>query len=206
MFQQGFNDLFVVRVAGNVLGRECVGSLSYAVDHFPESLKVVAVLGHANCGAVTAAVDAYLNPGKYLDLAGNYPVRTIIDQIIVSVRTADLGLQELHGPAVVGQPGYRHALLELGVSINAAWNAFSLREELMGHSHGDMKIVFGVYDLGSHRLGLMPSTDALPVRRGFFEAPSGGKEFRDLVLELCGAAKISRKTRVTLAGRSATGG
>jgi carbonic anhydrase len=173
------------------------------VDHFPESLKRVAVLGHVNCGAVTAAVDAYLDPGKYLEVAGNYPLRTIIDQIMVSVRTADVGLQELHGPGVVMQPKYRRGLLELGVSINAAWNAFSLREELNGHSHCDMKVVFGVYDVASHRLGMMPSKDALPLRTGFFDAPSGGKEFRDLVLELCAASKVSRKIRVRLAGRTA---
>src|SRR3982750_3679884 len=91
VFQAGFNDLFVVRVAGNVLGSECLGSLRYAVDHFPESLRLLAVLGHANCGAVTAAVGAFLEPKKYLEVAGNYPLRTIIDQIIVSARAADMG-------------------------------------------------------------------------------------------------------------------
>jgi carbonic anhydrase len=160
----------------------------------------MAVLGHANCGAVTAAVDAYLNPGKYLAVAGNYPLRSIIDQIIVSVRTADMGLQELHGPAIVSRSEYRQALIELGVSINAAWNAFSLREEVAGHSHSDLKIVFGVYDLGSHRLGLMPSAGALPLRTGFFEPPTGVKQFRDLVMELCGAAAVSSTTRPTLPG------
>jgi carbonic anhydrase len=205
ILQQGINDLFVVRVAGNVLGRECMGSLSYAANHFPKSLKVMAVLGHANCGAVAAAVDAYLDPGKYLDVAGNYPLRTIIDQIIVCVRTADVGLQKLHGPAVMAQPEYRDTLLEVSVSINAAWNAFSLREELIGRLRCNMKIVFGVYDLRSHRLGLMPSTEALPLRKGFFETPSGVREFGDLVLELCGAAAVSRTTGVTLRGRSAAG-
>src|SRR4051794_18621696 len=115
VFQQGFNDLFVVRVAGNVLGSECLGSLRYATSHFPESLKVAAVVGHANCGAVTAAVDAFLNPGKYLGTAGNYPLRTIIDQIMVSARSADKGLREIHGPGVSEHPEYREALI--GVSV-----------------------------------------------------------------------------------------
>jgi carbonic anhydrase len=205
ILHQGYNDLYVVRVAGNVLGRECLGSLKYAADQFAESLKLLAVLGHANCCAIAAAVDAYLDPGKYLRLAGNYPLRTIIDQIIVSVRTADLGLQTLHGPAVVAQPEYRNALLELGVALNAAWTAFSLREELTGHPHRNLKIVFGVYDLDSHRLGLMPSMDALPMRRGFLEAPRGGNEFRELVSELCAAVNLSRNTRVSVAGRSVAG-
>src|SRR5262249_5108503 len=62
VFDQSFNDLFVVRIAGNVLGTECVGSFDYAVRHLGGGLKAVVVLGHTGCGAVTAAVDTYLNP------------------------------------------------------------------------------------------------------------------------------------------------
>ena len=188
IFQQGFNDLFVVRVAGNVLGNECLGSLRYAVTHFPNTLRVVAVVGHANCGAVSAAVDAFLKPRKYLDAAANYPLRTIIDQIFVSVRAADMGLQEIHGPAVVHSPGYRLALLRVSVGLNAAWNAFSLRKELIGHASGNVRVVFGVYDLGSHSLGSGAPGTGLASRRGFSEPPNDVQEFRELVLELCGAA------------------
>jgi len=188
VFQQGFNDLFVVRVAGNVLGSECLGSLRYATSHFPETLKVAAVVGHANCGAVTAAVDAFLNPGKYLGTAGNYPLRTIIDQIMVSARSADKGLREVHGPGVAEHPDYRKALVGVSVAVNAAWNAFSLREELVGHSAADVKVVFGVYDLGTHRLGLIPTAGARPLQTGFMEAPADVETFRGLVAELCRAA------------------
>ena len=188
VFQQGFNDLFVVRVAGNVLGSECLGSLRYATSHFPESLKVAAVVGHANCGAVTAAVDAFLNPGRYLGTAGNYPLRTIIDQIMVSARSADKGLREVHGPGAAEHPDYRQALIGVSVAINAAWNAFSLREELIGHSSGNVKVVFGVYDLGSHRMGLIPTAGARPLRNGFQDAPPDVDAFRALVGDLCRAA------------------
>ena len=60
--RQGCNELFVVRVAGNVLGQECLGSLKYAVSHFHSTLKLVVVLSHAQCGAVTEAVNLYLEP------------------------------------------------------------------------------------------------------------------------------------------------
>src|SRR5215469_3574083 len=53
IFSKGCNELFVVRVAGNVLGQECLGSLRYAVLHFPKTLKLLVVLAHAKCGAVT---------------------------------------------------------------------------------------------------------------------------------------------------------
>src|SRR5262249_41371742 len=65
IFDQGCNALFVVRVAGNVLGVECLGSIAYAVRHLRHSLHALVVLGHSGCGAVTAAVDAYLNPKDY---------------------------------------------------------------------------------------------------------------------------------------------
>ena len=63
IFNEGPNDLFVVRVAGNGLGSEVLGSLKYAVDHLGGSLKLIVVLGHSGCGAVSAAVDVFLEPG-----------------------------------------------------------------------------------------------------------------------------------------------
>jgi len=187
VFQQGFNDLFVVRVAGNVLGSECLGSLRYAVDHFPNTLKLLAVLGHANCGAVTAAVDAFLQPKKYLEVAGNYPLRTIIDQIIVSARAADLGLHEVHGAQVANNPGYRTGLIRITVALNAAWNSFNLRQELTAHAP-HVKVVFGVYDLGSHNLALSPALGNRRAKRGFFDPPADAGEFRKLIRELSASA------------------
>src|SRR5690606_32102297 len=60
LFGQTVNDLFVVRVAGNVPSSDCIGSLDYAVAKL-SSLRLLAVLGHTRCGAVTATVDAYLH-------------------------------------------------------------------------------------------------------------------------------------------------
>src|SRR5205814_6799762 len=66
IFNEGPNDLFVVRVAGNVLGNDVLGSLRYAADHLGDSLKLVVVLGHSGCGAVTAAVNTFLSPEAYI--------------------------------------------------------------------------------------------------------------------------------------------
>ncbi|MDB6153388.1 MAG: carbonic anhydrase, partial [Chthoniobacteraceae bacterium] len=56
IFDQGLGDLFVVRVAGNVIDDHALGSIEYAVEHLGAS--VVMVLGHQRCGAVKATVDA----------------------------------------------------------------------------------------------------------------------------------------------------
>lgn len=56
VFDQGFGDIFVIRVAGNVVATEVLGSLQYALYHLKTPL--VVIMGHEACGAVTAAVDA----------------------------------------------------------------------------------------------------------------------------------------------------
>jgi carbonic anhydrase len=64
VFDQGFGDLFVIRVAGNVIAPEIVGTIEYAVTHLKTQLLVV--LGHERCGAVTAAVQALDRPPQEL--------------------------------------------------------------------------------------------------------------------------------------------
>jgi carbonic anhydrase len=53
IFDQGLGDLFEVRVAGNVADALAMGSIEYAVEHFP--IRIVVILGHEKCGAVAAA-------------------------------------------------------------------------------------------------------------------------------------------------------
>src|SRR5438552_17467632 len=95
IFDQSFNDLFVVRIAGNVLGTECLGSVDYAVRHFADSLKLVVVLGHTGCGAVSAAVETYLSPQDYADIAFTHALRSLVDRIMISVRGASNALQHV---------------------------------------------------------------------------------------------------------------
>ncbi|MEE2036498.1 carbonic anhydrase [Nocardiopsis sp. CT-R113] len=57
VFDRGLGDLFTIRSAGQVLDSSVLGSVSYAAEHL--EVPLVVVLGHASCGAVTAAVDAH---------------------------------------------------------------------------------------------------------------------------------------------------
>ncbi len=62
VFDQGFGDLFVIRVAGNIIATDVLGSLQYATLHL--QTRLVVVMGHESCGAVTAAIDALEGRGK----------------------------------------------------------------------------------------------------------------------------------------------
>ena len=55
VFDQGFGDLFVVRVAGNIVDTDVIATVEYAIDHLDTQL--IVVMGHSNCGAVTATLD-----------------------------------------------------------------------------------------------------------------------------------------------------
>jgi len=60
VFDQGLGDLFVIRVAGNIVAPSQVGSVEFAADRF--GTKLVVVLGHSNCGAITTTIDELQRP------------------------------------------------------------------------------------------------------------------------------------------------
>jgi len=62
VFDQGLGDLFIVRVAGNVINDEGLGSIEYTVDHL--GTRLILVLGHQSCGAVDAARETIAAKGK----------------------------------------------------------------------------------------------------------------------------------------------
>lgn len=145
IFNEGPNDLFVVRVAGNTLGEDVLGSLTYAAEHLRKSLKLIVVLGHSGCGAVTAAVDVFLNPAGYLSLASAHAIRMLIDRLQVVVHVAANRLDQQCGPAIRDHPRYREALIELSVLENAALAASTLQRTIGMGEQRDIRTAFGVY-------------------------------------------------------------
>ena len=79
VFDQGFGDLFVIRVAGNIVAPSQVGSVEFAAARF--GTRLVVVLGHSQCGAVTATVEELL--GKSTTDSRN--LRSIVDRVRPSV-------------------------------------------------------------------------------------------------------------------------
>ncbi|MBP6114029.1 MAG: carbonic anhydrase [Acinetobacter sp.] len=62
VFDQGLGDLFVIRVAGNIVAPSQVGSVEFAVDSF--ACPVVVVLGHTHCGAIESTIEVLANPDQ----------------------------------------------------------------------------------------------------------------------------------------------
>jgi carbonic anhydrase len=145
IFNEGPNDLFVVRVAGNTLGDDVRGSLNYALDHLGESLRLIVVLGHSACGAVTAAADVFLDPAGYLALASKHSIRSMVDRLLVIVEASARKMAEVFGADISRHARYREALIEVAVVSNAALSAHSLQREIEKHAAHDVRTAYGVY-------------------------------------------------------------
>ena len=81
VFDQGLGDLFVIRVAGNIVAPSQVGSVEFAAARF--GTRLVVVMGHSQCGAVMATLEEVL--GRTTTQSGN--LRSIVDRVRPSVET-----------------------------------------------------------------------------------------------------------------------
>ena len=79
VFDQGLGDLFVIRVAGNIVAPSQVGSVEFAASHF--GTRLVVVLGHSQCGAILATLEELQQPSE----RQSRNLRTIVDRIRPSV-------------------------------------------------------------------------------------------------------------------------
>jgi carbonic anhydrase len=82
IFDQGLGDLFVIRIAGNIVAPSQIGSIEFAATKF--GTRLVVVLGHSQCGAVLAAVDELQIPAA----ARSRNLNTIVDFVRPSVEAA----------------------------------------------------------------------------------------------------------------------
>ena len=111
VFDQGLGDLFVIRVAGNIVAPSQVGSVEFAAAAF--GTRLVVVLGHSNCGAIHATLDQLTRPSK--DQSPN--LRSIVNRI----RPAVEGLIERSAALD------RDALVQQAVRANIRMSADHLR-------------------------------------------------------------------------------
>ena len=138
IFDAGFGDLFVVRVAGHVLSPEVSGSIQYADAKLNTPLLVV--LGHEDCGAVRAAVEA-----KWHGVRPLPRIKILVDEIIPALADVDPML-----PA--------RELLSRAVEANVRWTIRQILESRAGQTcpaEDRMKLVGAVYDIESGRVNFL---------------------------------------------------
>jgi carbonic anhydrase len=111
VFDQGLGDLFVIRVAGNVVAPSQVGSVEFAAARF--GTRLVVVLGHSQCGAVLATLEQLEQPSA----SRSRNLRSIVDRILPAVE-----------PVLAAHSGHdSHRLLERAVRANVRASVDQLR-------------------------------------------------------------------------------
>jgi len=147
VFDQGLGDLFVIRVAGNVVAPSQVGSVEFAAERF--GTRLVVVLGHSQCGAILATIED-LQAGSSGQPASRRNLRSIVDRVRPSVLPLlDRGLTS---DALV-----REAVrANVRVSANHLRHGSDILEELTGRN--GLMIVGAEYSLDT---GLVDFFDGL---------------------------------------------
>ena len=149
VFDQGLGDLFVIRVAGNIVAPSQVGSVEFAAARF--GTRLVVVLGHSQCGAIVATLDELRRPTE--NQSRN--LRAIVDRVRPSVE----GLLETEGE------GDLDALIRRAVRLNIRASANHLR-------HGSQVLEQLIQDDGLLVVGAEYSLDTGVV--DFFDGVESG--------------------------------
>ena len=148
VFDQGLGDLFVIRVAGNIVAPSQVGSVEFAAAAF--GTRLVVVLGHSNCGAIHATLEQLARPSR--DQSPN--LRSIVNRIRPAVEAL---IERSTGID-------RDALVQQAVRANIRMSANHLRhgsqvlEQLIQHE--GLLVVGAEYSLES---GVVDFFDGVPA-------------------------------------------
>jgi len=147
VFDQGLGDLFVIRVAGNIVAPSQIGSVEFAAEQF--GTRLVMVLGHTRCGAVQATLDELQRPSEKRSLN----LSSIVDRIRPSVE----------GLLATGLKHDRDALAREAVRANVRVSANQLRHgsEILERliARAGLLVVGAEYSL---KTGVVEFFDGLP--------------------------------------------
>lgn len=139
VFDAGFGELFIIRVAGNVVAPEVLGTLQYAGVHLRTPLFVV--LGHEGCGAVQAALAA-----KRQGMRERSRIARLLENIMPGVEDIDADLSP-------------QAQMATAVEANVRWSMHQILETPEARvraAEGVMKLVGAVYELTTGRVRFLP--------------------------------------------------
>jgi carbonic anhydrase len=127
VFDQDIGDLFVIRTAGNLVDDYALGSIEYAVEHL--GTRLIVVLGHERCGAVTAALGGDSAPGH-------------INSLVRAIQ-----------PAVAASKGKEGDALTNAIHENDAEVATKIRKQAeLGELASQVRVVEGYYNLDTGKV------------------------------------------------------
>ncbi len=127
IFDQNLGDLFVIRTAGNLVDDHALGSIEYGVEHV--GARLIVVLGHTRCGAVTAALESDHAPGH-------------IDSLVRDIQ-----------PAVKAAKGKPGDALDAAITENARLVAAQVKAKAaLGDLAKEVRIVSAIYDLDTGKI------------------------------------------------------
>lgn len=144
IFDQGLGELFVIRVAGNIVAPSQIGSIEFAAEKF--GTRLVVVLGHSHCGAVTACVETLVNPEQYY----SPNLQSIVDRIRPSVynlhEIVTAGDKEVDMDEFINQA----VRANVRMSVSQLKHGSRILEDMV--NGGDLLIVGAEYDVATGRV------------------------------------------------------
>jgi carbonic anhydrase len=147
VFDQGLGDLFVIRVAGNIVAESQVGSVEFAAARY--GTRLVVVLGHSQCGAILATLEELRQSADHQ----SRNLRSIVDRVRPSVE-ALLATELAHDPDALVRQAVR---ANIRVSTNHLRHGSEVLEELI--QQDGLLVVSAEYSLET---GLVDFFDGVP--------------------------------------------
>ncbi len=135
IFDQGLGDLFVIRVAGNIVAPSQVGSVEFAADLF--RTRLVVVVGHSRCGAVLATLEEMRRPNE----KQSPNLRAIVDRVRPSIQS----LVDVHGSADSPELVHQAVRANIRASVDHLRHGSAVLEQLV--QENGLMIVGAEYSL-----------------------------------------------------------
>jgi carbonic anhydrase len=150
VFDQGLGDLFVIRVAGNIVAPSQVGSVEFAAEQF--CTRLVVVLGHSGCGAIEATLEQMQRPTE----SQSRYLHSIVDRIRPSVASL-LATELRHDPQALAREAVR---ANIRASASHLRHGSNLIEQLI--QNDELLVVGAEYSLET---GMVDFFDGVPDDR-----------------------------------------
>ena len=145
VFDQGLGDLFVIRVAGNIVAPSQIESVEFAAERF--HTRLVVVLGHSNCGAILATLEELVLPREQRSKS----LRSIVDRVRPSVESL---LGERHSTEDLVHHAVR---ANIRVSVNQLRHGSEMLEQMI--KNHELMVVGAEYSLET---GVVDFFDGVP--------------------------------------------